>query len=479
MKSILNLSALLAIAAAGIASGWENNATKVVAPIDEEAVPDQPTEIFKPLPHKHVNKHDHNNLVPKKKTSFYYSTKSKNKTADAHITVNHTMKYPSVMLEDIAAITEVDCTPNSVKTTFNDTKVFERARAFWYNNHGPLVLVTNHLGDCDSELDRAFFIATSVKWDAKTLVAIAYARKADVSSIATQSEISFGDIAAGSLTPVKSKRSLDPSMSFSPTYSLSPNTTLFSQAPYVDIKAEKGLFASNVTLSGYLRYDWLGFKLKELYFDLDADFNADLVFSASVEAEFATSFEFAAPVVAQGIAVPGVLELGPMLEFSVGSDIGVSAAVDLSTEFKLDLAGANVHIDVMNKNNTAFSGWVPTYSASADLNVKAQAHFDPYAALTVQVAANAFGGLLDLSTGVVAKAEFENQFSISAEVAVDENGIENTTGTKNAGVCPHGIYLESEFLFSLDVFATEWYSASIVAFAEPFLEKCYSWDSHF
>ncbi|KAI9047648.1 hypothetical protein LZ554_008359 [Drepanopeziza brunnea f. sp. 'monogermtubi'] len=474
MKSILNLSALLALAAAANASPMTNS-SKGAAPVDDSMLSEEPTQVFAPLPHVDVDKHDHDNILPKKKISSYYST---NETDEAHITVNHTMKYPSVMLEDIASITLVECTHNSVKTVFNDTKVFERARAFWIANHGPLVLVTNHLGNCDDELDRSFFIATSCQWDVSSLTAVAYARKADVSSIATHSEISFGNIAAGSLVPVKRKRGVkDPTISFSPAYSIAPETTLFSQDSYVFVKADKGSFASNVTLSGYIRYDWVRFKAEELYFDLDADFNAELMFSASVEAELSTSFSFAAPLVAQGIVVPGVLELGPMLEFSVGSEIGVSGGVSLSTDFTVDLKGAKVHIDVLNSNNTVFSGWEPTYAGTADLDARVDAGFNPYAALTVQVAANAFGGLLDLSTGLMAKSEFRNDFSIDANIAVNENGITHNTDATADINCANGVYLESKFSFSLDAFATEWYSASIFEFVHPFFEQCFPWEA--
>ena len=45
--------------------------------------------------------------------------------------VNNTMKYPTVVLEDIASIINVDCTADSVAVTFNDTTTFEKAQSAW------------------------------------------------------------------------------------------------------------------------------------------------------------------------------------------------------------------------------------------------------------------------------------------------------------------------------------------------------------
>lgn len=49
-----------------------------------------------------------------------------------------------------------------------------------------IVLVTNHLGDCDAELERSFFLASSVTFDNSTLVATAGSTKANISTVASQ-----------------------------------------------------------------------------------------------------------------------------------------------------------------------------------------------------------------------------------------------------------------------------------------------------
>lgn len=96
--------------------------------------------------------------------------------------VNITLTVKSaVLLETIESLTGVECAADSVSVSFNSTDNLDAAYAVWsaYNN---LVLITNHLGDCDSEYERGFFVAGSLAISDSTLVASA--EKANVTSIA-------------------------------------------------------------------------------------------------------------------------------------------------------------------------------------------------------------------------------------------------------------------------------------------------------
>lgn len=115
---------------------------------------------------------------------------------------------------------------------------------------------------------------------------------------------------------------------------------------------------------------------------------------------------------------------------------------------------------------------MPPDSATADINGQVQAYFNPSASLTVEIAAKAFGGLIDLSTGLTAKPGFDNSFALSGGAGVDLGGLKNITNT--AG-CTQGLQLNSNFTFGLDAFATQWYSATLYEVNLPLLNKCYSW----
>lgn len=103
-------------------------------------------------------------------------------TSDIVIGVNHTMKYPSVLLEGIASVSSVDCSETSVAITFNDSSIFAATQVEWSN--GTLILVTNHMGDCDAEAERGFFLVDSLVWNTTSLVATATSSKTDVNSTA-------------------------------------------------------------------------------------------------------------------------------------------------------------------------------------------------------------------------------------------------------------------------------------------------------
>jgi hypothetical protein len=129
-----------------------------------------------------------------------------------------------------------------------------------------------------------------------------------------------------------------------------------------------------------------------------------------------------------------------------------------------------VHVDLLDKSNTATSGWVPTYNASANISGKAEAQLNPTASLTVEIAISIFGGLVDLSTGLTASPGFKNDFILTAAAGVDLTGYEALT---NGTTCEDGLAIDSEFVFDLVAFATEWYSTKLYSVDLPILKKCF------
>ena len=92
------------------------------------------------------------------------------------------MKYPSIVLEDIDDITSVDCSLNSVTLKFSTATVFTSMQSAWWSI-GKFVMITNHMGDCDVELERGMFLVSSVSFDNRTLIATATSHQTDVSSV--------------------------------------------------------------------------------------------------------------------------------------------------------------------------------------------------------------------------------------------------------------------------------------------------------
>jgi hypothetical protein len=140
------------------------------------------TIVFSPALIHHTDRHDLSHIHPASNVSLHYASNTTT-SENTNINVTHTMKYPAVLLEQIASVTRVDCSADSVAVTFNDSSIFEATQVSW-SGEGAFVLVTNHLGDCDVELERGMFLVKSMSWNNESLVATASSELSNVSSVA-------------------------------------------------------------------------------------------------------------------------------------------------------------------------------------------------------------------------------------------------------------------------------------------------------
>jgi hypothetical protein len=210
--------------------------------------------------------------------------------------------------------------------------------------------------------------------------------------------------------------------------------------------------------------------LKDLYFDIDVGFSSTLELTAEVGASYNTTFTYSPSSLSYGLTVPGILTLGPELIFAVDTEVYASAETTLITEVQVGLADGNVHVDLLDKSNTATSGWTPTYIANATISGVAEAQLNPTAKLTVEIEISIFGGLVDLSTGLTASPGFTNDFILTGSAGVDLTGYKNLT---NSSTCENGLAIDSEFVFDVVAFATEWYSTTLYSVDLPILKQCF------
>jgi hypothetical protein len=248
---------------------------------------------------------------------------------------------------------------------------------------------------------------------------------------------------------------------------------LYNYAPYITVTADEASFSSNVMLSGYLAYNWLTFKVDSLYFDLDLSLATSLSLSASIDSAYNTTFTYAPTSLFYRLTVPGIVELGPELQFSVSAEVAASEAATLTTSLGTELGDGNVHLDFLTEDETTTSGWIPTYSVSTNISGNASATLNPTAAVTIELAIIFFGGILDLSSGVTAKPGFENDFTLTAAEDVDLNGVKNVT---SGGVCAEGLALSSNFTFVVEAFVTEFWIDEVYSVVVPIVDECFSWE---
>lgn len=115
-------------------------------------------------------------LVPQSNVTLDYGL---NNTDLAAVNVSLSTNYPTILLETISNLTTVDCSSDSVAITFTNAEELDDAYTQW-SSHDKLLLVTNHMGDCDTEFERGFFLAGTYTADASSLTLTATAEKTDV-----------------------------------------------------------------------------------------------------------------------------------------------------------------------------------------------------------------------------------------------------------------------------------------------------------
>jgi hypothetical protein len=59
-----------------------------------------------------------------------------------------------------------------------------------------------------------------------------------------------------------------------------------------------------------------------------------------------------APVSISAFSIPGILDVGPILEYSLKVEVMVSGEVDISADLSGTIAGGSAHLDLLNSKNT-------------------------------------------------------------------------------------------------------------------------------
>lgn len=125
------------------------------------------------------------NITPQKNLKLAWQTPNN----DSAVSVGLSMLNSAVNLEDVDDIIGVDCTGQaSVAITFNNTEAFNEALTAWSSLNDSFVMITNHMGDCDAELERGFFVAdtdTLASFESNFTI-IAQTEKSDVANTASK-----------------------------------------------------------------------------------------------------------------------------------------------------------------------------------------------------------------------------------------------------------------------------------------------------
>lgn len=431
------------------------------------------TTTYGPTPNPDVDCSSSENFKPNRNVSFYYGSADVNDTGAIKMDLN--MVSDAVVLEYIDTIAKVDCgNPDDDKMTifFNSTDALQMAVDDWTSDDG-VIMITNHLGTCDEEFERGFFLVETITPNKEDMSLSCTASKKDLSSVANDLELTFSSIPAATLTK---RLTLDPSASLTFSQSLDQSTVIFSQPPYLNVTAKEAYFTSTVGFSGYLHFNFWGFKLTDMYFDIDASFDSNVEIGVEVAADYTNSFKYAPDVLTYSLVdVPGIVKLGPGIAFAIGVDLAASGKVDAVAGFGIALPAGNVHVDLLDSSKSANTGWTPQYHSYANVTEKAEVGVNASASVTVELAINVLGGLLDLSTGLTATPGFNNKFTLESTQAVNGTANGTVVSLPDGQGCDQGIGLKSDFVFDLTAFATQWWSTSLYNTEIPIVDMCYEW----
>ncbi|CAK7207015.1 hypothetical protein SEUCBS139899_009823 [Sporothrix eucalyptigena] len=406
-------------------------------------------------------------MVPSSGIKLHYGVGSQ-----SLVNVSLSMHHPAVLLEDIPSVTSVACSSSAISIVFNSSSAFTSAATHWILDPS-LVLVTNHLGNCDAELERGFFVADAIETLNASLTLIARATKANVNQTSDAVEIEFSSIPSSSTANSRRDISWDPTLTISNSLSLPSSTVLYSYAPYATVTADHATISLSSTISGNLKYSVSSATLTQLTVDFDTSLSADLGVTVDVGAPYDTTFTYTAPALSYDLVnIPGILTIGPELLFGVGVDLSASGAVTVVADVGVAVADGNVHVDFQNSSSSSTSGWTPTYTSMVNITEKATVSVDPFLDLTVELAFQVLGGLLDLSVGLEAQPRFNNNFTLSATQDISPTTVAQPTTT---GACSQGIEVDSEFVFDLIANVTQFWSDTIYSVTVPIATHCYSW----
>ncbi|KAF5662712.1 hypothetical protein FHETE_7818 [Fusarium heterosporum] len=441
------------------------------------------TATFLPRTPAKIDRTNLQNAVPKKNISMSYGNVEKplnqtlstlNNTAPSGaIDMELVMNHPAVVLDYIDAIISVQCAVDSIRVQFGKSAAFDKAASTWLDNQA-FILIANKMGNCNSEIGQAFYLVDGVTANRDQMSITCHTSKQKLDDIAESCEMHFTSIPA---TKLRKRFSLNPSLSFDFGAGVEKDTVLFSEEPWVTIKAEQAEFSSTVSFSGYAKYNFWRFKMETLSFDLDTHFSADIALSADVAAAWSKSILYDPDTLTFTVVeVPGILSLGPGISFAIGVDIDTSAAVAVIAGAGIAIPSANVHLDALDSSKNVATGWVPEYTSYANISESVEVGMNTSASLKVQLTFKLLGGLVDLSSGLVATPGFVNKFTAdatqSAHASTSGSGVAITSPPEDCGIS-----LKSDFVFNLEGFATKWWKANLFSAQVPIVDVCYDFQS--
>ncbi|POS70678.1 hypothetical protein DHEL01_v210927 [Diaporthe helianthi] len=389
------------------------------------------------------------------------------------VSVKLLMQHPSVILEDIDDITAVDCMGQSqVAITFSDKEAFDEALADWTGLHDSFVMITNHKGDCDSELERSFFVAdtdTLASFESN-LTIIAKAEKSDVYSTADSTEISFNSVATATSPVDKRGISLNKEgLTIAYDWALPEDQTIVETSS-VKVQLNQAEVNNSVTYAGHLKWDVLK-GVTDFTIDLDKSMYHHANVTIEIDGTYDQSWSWSPVGLSYAmIQIPGILNLGPAASVTLGGEVKAMAGGAVTVDFVSQMPNGTIHLDMINWGQSTSYGWAEEKHVTYNTTETAQLKLRPFVDFTVEFACDLFDGLIDLSTGVTAEPSFP--FVTTTTLTQYHNATGGIAYPNSTETCDNGLSEEIDFVFTVTAFATQFLTVTLYEYKAELYKSC-------
>ncbi|KAF9874297.1 isoamyl alcohol [Colletotrichum karsti] len=377
---------------------------------------------------------------------------------DTNALVLAEMKQPSVLLEHIETISDITCSDSGVVLKFSAAEDYTTCLKSWPAKN--FTMITNHNGTCDAPHERGIYVVNGYTFDNDTLTLTASSTKVAIRDQLNDAVIDFKHTGTA-----VAKRDLSGSINAD----LSGSTLISTDS--LTIVANEAKLESTVTLAGHVHYNFWKFKVDEFYIDVDYSSALNLNISAAANINYSTDLYNYNPlsVSVSAFSIPGIIDVGPMVDFGLGIEFAASGSVKASVDVVSTIPEATVHLDFLDQAKTTATGWKPQTNVTTDLSAQVELQLNPYADLKVALGVKLFSGLLDMSAGIEAKPEIVNAFAASVDFTY--TSASGVTFTKPTDTCVNGAWFASTFHFNLDAFVTQFYTKSLYEVEVPIYES--------
>ncbi|KJZ76839.1 hypothetical protein HIM_03716 [Hirsutella minnesotensis 3608] len=356
-----------ALVASGLAL---NAAAQAVAPPPAPSAPPNAgnaTTPLEPVPDPNLNRADPKNIETTKNITMVW-----NQTQTGSVEVKGNMKFPTVMLENIGSIKQVNCDDKTIMITFQDENSRKLANEKWPKTE--FLVVTNAQGQCDEPAERGVYLTSNPKLAEGSPVITFDRRRESFNETVDSLEITFDSVS--SPTQVQKRAEFDINKVLNHSFAI-PNVELSAADLPVLVEVLPGQASFDMVFTGKVKTE--GSKVTECFFDVKTKGDVSMGVAVAMQKEFKKDFNQPfGKIPLSPFNIPGILNIGPAIEPSVGFELVGTGNVKAEFEVKAGYKETQFHLDVLDRSKTFSTPFEPFFNGSANIGASVKLEANPY-----------------------------------------------------------------------------------------------------